>query len=106
MKSIIITDPERCRQAWEKYWPLQDIFDFWAVRQCFNAAFKRPLSFHLIEDKGRIVGFLPLSRVEETKRICIFSRETWKGKTWLEQNRILAHSRKYFRHCANLFPDP
>lgn len=59
MKSIIIRDPEKCRQAWEKYWPVQDIFDLWAVRQCFNAAFNRPLSFHLIEDKGQIVGFLP-----------------------------------------------
>jgi len=30
------------------------------------AAFKRHLSFHLIEDNGRVAGFLPLSIVKET----------------------------------------
>ncbi|HBT87008.1 GNAT family N-acetyltransferase [Desulfobacter sp.] len=106
MKSIIITDPEKCRQAWEKYWPVQDIFDLWAVRQCFNAAFNRPLSFHLIEDKGQIVGFLPLSRVEETGEYVFFPGETWKGKTWLEQNRVLAHSPEVFQALCESVPGP
>jgi len=106
MKAIIITDPERCRQAWEKYWPVQDIFDIWAVRQCFNTAFKRPLSFHLIEDKGRVVGFLPLSIVEETGEYVFFPGETWRGKTWLEQNRIIAQSPDVFNTLCDSVPGP
>ncbi|WP_022669364.1 GNAT family N-acetyltransferase [Desulfospira joergensenii] len=88
MKHGVYTEPEQCRRIWEEIWPAQGIFDLWPVRFCFQEAYSNPLQFHTIEQGGKILGCLPLSWNEETGQYVLFPGETWKGKTWLEQNRI------------------
>ena len=83
-------DLEQCRRIWEQNWPVKEIFDLWQVRFCFHEAYLNPLQFHTIEQCGRIKGFLPLSWNEESDKFVFFPGETWQGKTWLEQNRIIA----------------
>lgn len=83
-------DPEGCRALWERLWPRECLFDLWPVRACFAAAYGHPRDFAVAEAGGRTVGFLPLSRVAETGRYSFFPGELWQGKTWLEQNRIIA----------------
>jgi hypothetical protein len=90
MDHRIYHDPEQCRRIWEKIWPAKEIFDLWQVRSCFHESYMKPLQFHTLEHKGRIKGFLPLCWNEETQEFVLFPGETWKGKTWLEQNRIPA----------------
>lgn len=89
MKHAIYTDPEQCRRVWENTWPVKGIFDLWQVRFCFQKAYSNPMQFHTIEQGTKIKGFLPLSWNEESGQYVFFPGETWKGKTWLEQNRIL-----------------
>ena len=106
MKITTIKDPELCRKAFEQYWPVDCIFDLWAVRQCFHNTFNRPLSFHIAERNGKVVGFLPLSLNEETGEYVFFPGETWKGKTWLEQNRVIAEDPGVFKALCKSVPGP
>lgn len=106
METIIIEDPEQCRQVWEKYWHVSQLFDLWQVRECFHDAFARPLSFHLVRHQGRVTGFLPLSLNEETGDYVFFPGETWKGRTWLEQNRIIAETPQAFAALAESVQAP
>lgn len=106
MKLHIIEEQDRCRQAWETLWPVQGLFDLWPVRAGFHAAFDRPLSFHLAEEGGRVKGFLPLSRNEEDGGFVQFPGETWQGKTWLEQNRLIAESPEVLDALLESVPGP
>lgn len=106
MKHVIYTDPDQCRRIWEKTWPVKGIFDLWQVRSCFQDAYLNPFEFHTIEKNGRIVGFLPLSWNDENGRFVLFPGETWKGKTWLEQNRIIAENQEILRELLDLIPGP
>ncbi|CCK78491.1 GNAT family N-acetyltransferase [Desulfobacula toluolica] len=90
MKTVIYEDPVQCRDVWEKTWPVNAIFDLWQVRSCFNDSFSRPLFFHTVEQNGKILGFLPLCWNEESDNYILFPGETWNGKSWLEQNRLIA----------------
>ncbi|MBI9091693.1 MAG: GNAT family N-acetyltransferase [Desulfobacterium sp.] len=90
MKTEIYETPDECRNLWEKIWPGNGLFDLWQVRSCFHEAFSRPLRFHMVEEDNRIVGFLPLCWAGEADKYIQFPGETWHGKTWLEQNRIIA----------------
>lgn len=85
----IITDFEEGRQLWQKVMPTELVSDLWEFRLCFHRHYNRPLRFIVAEDDGEIVGFLPLSWVEEKNSFAYFPGETWQGKTWLEQNRII-----------------
>jgi hypothetical protein len=60
------------------------------VRGCFHEHYRRPACFVVARDGEQLCGLLPLSWIEETGRYGYFPGETWKGRTWLEQNRILA----------------
>lgn len=91
MKTRIYQDPDECRFIWEKMWPVKGFFDLWPVRSCFHDAYLRPLSFHVVEENRKAVGFLALCWNEEEKKYVQFPGETWHGKTWLEQNRIIAN---------------
>ena len=84
----VITDANECQAVWEEVIPRETIWDLWEVRQCFNRHYQRPLHFIVAEENGRICGLLPLSWVEEAGSYGYFPGETWKGKTWLEQNRV------------------
>jgi hypothetical protein len=102
----ICQDLEEGRRLWMKHWPLQCIFDFWDLRMCFQKAFERPPFFILAEAKGRIYGLLALSWIEEEGRFGHFPGETWNGKTWLEQNRIIAKDSSVFQGLMDCIPGP
>ncbi|MDY0374710.1 MAG: GNAT family N-acetyltransferase [Desulfobacterium sp.] len=104
MKISAHEDPDECRFIWEKAWPAKGLFDLWEVRSCFHDAFQRPLSFHVVEEGSKILGFLPLCRDEETNKYIQFPGETWHGKTWLEQNRIIARSPGVFDALLDAVP--
>lgn len=106
MKLHIIEEPDLCRQAWETHWPVRDLFDLWPVRACFHTAFDRPLNFCLAEHDGRVKGFLPLCRNEEEGNFVQFPGETWQGKTWLEQNRLIAESPETLNALLESVPGP
>jgi len=80
------TDTEECGHIWKQVWPGETIFDLWEVRTCFNRTFHRPANFLIAEEGPRIKGVLPLSWIDEKQQFALFPGETWKGKTWLEQN--------------------
>jgi len=70
--------------------PRDLIGDLWGVRDCFHRHFQRPLHFIVAEDENGPAGFMPLSWIEEKECFGYFPGETWQGKTWLEQNRLIA----------------
>lgn len=90
----VLTDPAECRRVWEEAVPPETIYDLWEVRECFHRQFNRPLHFIVAEDGDRVTGLLPLAWIEESRCYGYFPGETWQGKTWLEQNRIVASSRR------------
>jgi hypothetical protein len=85
-----ITDIEDCRRLWEEHIPRKHITDLWEVRLCFQQHYRHRPYFLAAEDRSGICGLLPLSWSEETGKLHCFPGETWGGKTWLEQNRMVA----------------
>lgn len=80
---------EACRQLWEQLIPNEQITDLWDVRECFHRNFERTLFFVVARDGKDIVGLLPLCYIKELDYYGYFPGETWQGKTWLEQNRLM-----------------
>jgi hypothetical protein len=103
---VLYQDPAHCRKLWESLWPGRVLFDLWPVRWCFHKAFDRPLAFHVAEQAGRPVGLLALCRQEETGGYVQFPGETWQGKTWLEQNRIIAKTPQILENLLDSVPGP
>lgn len=105
MRSMrIISDLDECRSIWKQVMPSDFITDLWEVRNCFQKNFQRPPHFIVSENNGRITGFLPLSRIDETGSFAYFPGETWTGKTWLEQNRVMAGSDRELRDMLEAVP--
>ncbi len=90
VRAYSVTDQDECRALWEENMPRQFITDLWPVRECFHGRFGRDPNFIVAEESGKVVGLIPTSWVPESRCYCYFPGETWHGKTWLEQNRILA----------------
>jgi hypothetical protein len=88
------TDEGWCQDLWKRFMPQELVSDLWEVRNCFHQHYRHRLHFVVAERGGRVVGFLPLSWNQETGSYAYFPGETWEGKTWLEQNRIIAESRE------------
>ena len=82
-------DIEECKALWKKLMPTELVSDLWEVRACFHDQYRHRPHFVIAEEDGRVIGFLPLSWNEETGQFNYFPGETWEGKTWLEQNRIV-----------------
>lgn len=83
-------DPGECTEVWRQLVPQRTIFDLWDVRACFQRHFARRFHFLIAEGVTGPCGLLPLSYIEETGAYGYFPGETWSGKTWLEQNRVVA----------------
>ena len=102
----LIEDDDTCARVWKQLFPRDTIFDLWEVREIFarnfgrkncfvvhyagkkeNASLRENDTAHQIHD---IDGVLPLSWIEEKKEFAFFPGETWKGRTWMEQNKIIA----------------
>lgn len=106
MEHAIYEDPLQCRRIWNMAWPVSSLFDLWEVRSCFHDVYQKPLQFHVIREKGRIAGFLPLTLNEDTGQYVCFPGETWNGKTWLEQNRIIAERDDILQSLLDHVPGP
>jgi hypothetical protein len=86
----LVTDLGECRELWERLVPQETISDLWEVRACFQKHFQRPARFIVAGDPAAPSGLLPLSWIDESACCGYFPGETWHGKTWLEQNRVIA----------------
>ena len=106
MKTVVYEDPEQCQRIWEQMWPVKGLFDLWQVRSCFHDAFSRPISFHVIQENQKALGFLALCWDEEASKYIQFPGETWHGKTWLEQNRIIATTPEVLANLLESVPGP
>ena len=106
MKSVVLNDLDECRKAWQKYWPVSGLFDLWPVRFCFHAAFSRPLLFVLAHDHGVVHGFMPLCWNADAQNYVQFPGDTWQGKTWLEQNRLIATTPEALDALLESVPGP
>ena len=106
MNISVVTDPDNCWKAWEQYWPTKGLFDLWPVRECFHKAFQKPLHFVLAWEKGKVTGFLPLCWDSQAGAYVMFPGETWQGKTWIEQNRIIAASEQVLSLMLDAVPGP
>jgi len=106
MKTTIYEDPDECKFIWKKLWPVKGFFDLWQVRSCFHDSYSRPLSFHVVEDNQKAVGFLALCWNEEEQKYVQFPGETWHGKTWLEQNRVISDTPEIFERLLDSVPGP
>jgi hypothetical protein len=82
-------DPESCAKLWERFWPKKCLFDLWEIRSSFMRHYNRQNLFILREGSRNGNDFLPLSWIDEEGYFGQFPGETWKGKTWLEQNKIV-----------------
>jgi len=89
-RTYSVTDQDQCRSLWEENMPKRVVTDLWPVRDCFHGRFGRDSNFIVAEESGKVVGLIPMSWVPESRCYAFFPGETWHGKTWLEQNRIIA----------------
>ena len=100
----ISDDLDEARYIWEKLWPKHQLFDLWEVRQCFQDVYRHKPHFLISEENGHISGLLALSWIEDIDGYGHFPGETWQGKTWLEQNRILARDARHLRNLIRHIP--
>ncbi len=83
-------DSQECQKVWEQLWPCDCVFDLWQVRECFLKSYNRPLHFIVAQQDHVPKGMIALCRIEEEHSFAHFPGETWKNRTWLEQNRLLS----------------
>lgn len=86
----IVRDVVECESLWKTHYPTRGLFDLWDIRACFARAFHRDPYFIVDEEQGALRGLLPLCHIGETDTYAFFPGETWHGKTWMEQNNIIA----------------
>ena len=86
----VVSDLDECRRVWQYIIPGEYVSDLWEFRACFQRHYRRPPYFIVAEQNGKVQGLLPLSWIEESRCYGYFPGEVWAGKTWLEQNRLIA----------------
>ena len=106
LKVSVCRDMAKCRELWQRFQPEECVFDLWMVRSCFARHYDHPAEFYLAEENGETAGMLPLSWIEETGRYGFFPGELWKGRTWLEQNRITASGPAVAKALLESVPGP
>jgi len=102
----VVTDRDECRDHWGKVIPQEFISDLWEVRECFDRHYRHELFFVVAEEHGEIRGLMPLSLNGDSGLYNFFPGETWAGKTWLEQNRIVAESHRMLHDLLSAVPGP
>jgi GNAT acetyltransferase-like protein len=100
----ICEDLEECKSLWLEAIRDDSIFHLWEIRNCFQDAYHRTPCFLVHEDANGLSGLLPLSRIDENDTLAFYPGETWQGKTWLEQNRIVARSPAIFQALLEAVP--
>jgi hypothetical protein len=76
--------------------PQRMLADDWEIRECFHRHYQRDFFFIVAEDDGNPVGLFPLCFVPEENSYVYFPGEVWHGKTWIEQNRLMARDQDVF----------
>ena len=94
LRTVVLSEVKECRDVWRQHYPREQLTDLWEVRACFHRHFRRPLQFVVAMEGTATVGLLPLVQQEEEGRLVYFPGETWRGRTWLEQNRLIARDRQ------------
>ena len=100
----VYNDLEDARRIWQRHWPQESLFDLWPVRNCFQSQFNRDPYFMVARENHKFRGMLALSWIDEEQCFGHFPGEVWHGKTWLEQNKILASDPEVFRALVNHIP--
>ena len=100
----ICNDLEEARKLWQCYWPRQCLFDLWPVRYCFQSQFNYTPYFIVASEKGKFRGMLAISWIDEQQCFGHFPGEVWRGKTWLEQNKILTSDPEVFSALLHHIP--
>jgi len=100
----ICKDLEGARGIWQRHWPQQCLFDLWPVRYCFQSQFNYTPYFIVASENHKFRGMLALSWIDEQQCYGHFPGEVWHGKTWLEQNKILASDPEVFNALVNHIP--
>jgi hypothetical protein len=104
MRIRVSEDLEECRRLWMMN-PPACLFDMWTVREAFALSFSRQPYFVVAEQGVTVSGLLPLSWIEENHCFGNFPGETWRGKTWLEQNKLWATGNKTIQALLAALPD-
>jgi hypothetical protein len=102
----ISEDIEECRDIWLRTWPQDSIFDLWDVRWSFSRSYNHTPYFIIAEENEECYGLIALSRLENEQRYCHFPGELWQGKTWLEQNKIIALASHVATELFDAIPEP
>ena len=102
----VVTGLAECQELWRRAVPPESMTDLWEVRACFQRQFQRPPCFVVAERGGDVAGLLPLSWIEESGCFGYFPGETWEGKTWLEQNRLVARDSGLLEAMLARVPGP
>ena len=104
MRIRISEDLEECRRLWTMN-PPACLFDMWMVREAFASSFSRQPYFIVAEQGRTVSGLLPLSWIKENHCFGYFPGETWRGRTWLEQNKLWASGHKTVQALLEAVPD-
>jgi hypothetical protein len=102
----VVNDPDECRRLWQQILPQELISDLWEVRECFHSHYQHRLHFVVAECQNHVCGLLPLVWNEDTGQYNYFPGETWEGKSWLEQNRIIASNKKMLDEMLDSLDKP
>jgi hypothetical protein len=102
----VVSDPAECRRLWDEVIPREFISDLWEVRACFDDAYRHTPCFVVVEEQGEVRGLLPLSLNGDSGLFNFFPGETWSGKTWLEQNRIVIDNPRLLAEMLAAVPGP
>ena len=92
----VCNDLEEIKRLWQHHWPSRCLFDLWPARKCFQTIFDRLPYFLVARQDRKFCGMLALSWIDEEQYFGHFPGEVWQGKTWLEQNKILARNPTVF----------
>jgi hypothetical protein len=101
-----VHDLDQCQRLWESLIPPRQLFDIWDVRACFQRAYGNAPYFIVAQGPHGPHGLLALSRIEADRYWGFFPGETFKGKTWLEQNRIMADTPATAAALLDACPSP
>jgi hypothetical protein len=101
----VCNDLGEIHRLWQRHWPQRCLFDLWPVRACFQRRFQHAPHVLVARRKGVFSGLLALSWIDEGQYYGHFPGELWHGKTWLEQNRVLAADEESFLALWEAVPD-
>ncbi|MBF0468302.1 MAG: GNAT family N-acetyltransferase [Desulfamplus sp.] len=113
----IVTELDECAFLWQHHYPVECLFDLWIVRETFAQMYDTAPCFIVHESNGKVDGLLALCDISEKDsyagsgvladccgRFAFFPGELWKGRTWMEQNKIIAANNDIIREMLIAVP--